>query len=138
MVKRRSAAQQSLTARRLNCALRFAALRIFSVTLPYLAIKGSFRSQYCAEGQPFMPSDTNSKSFPTDPDAPPISIEDRVGRLWNPDLAAIPLHRRTWGTYNYAALWVAMSVNIPTYMLASGMIAGGMNWKQAICTVFLG
>jgi len=58
--------------------------------------------------------------------------------LWNKDLAAIPAERRTWGTYNYAALWVAMSVNIPTYMLASGMIAGGMNWKQAIATVFLG
>ena len=58
--------------------------------------------------------------------------------LWNKDLAPIPLGRRTWGTYNYAALWVAMSVNIPTYMLASGMIAGGMNWKQAIFTVFLG
>ena len=44
--------------------------------------------------------------------------------LYNEDLAPIPLSRRTWGTYNYAALWVAMSVNIPTYMLASGMIAG--------------
>src|SRR6266513_2501076 len=31
-----------------------------------------------------------------------------------------------------------MSVNIPTYMLASGMTAGGMNWKQALFTVFLG
>jgi len=58
--------------------------------------------------------------------------------LWNPDLAPVPPERRTWGTYNYAALWVAMSVNIPTYLLASGMIAGGMNWKQAIFTVFLG
>jgi len=58
--------------------------------------------------------------------------------LWNQDLAPIPPERRTWGTYNYTALWVAMSVNIPTYMLASGMIAGGMNWKQAIFTVFLG
>ena len=58
--------------------------------------------------------------------------------LWNKDLAPIPRERRAWGTYNYAALWVAMSVNIPTYMLASGMIAGGMNWKQAIVTVFLG
>ena len=58
--------------------------------------------------------------------------------LWNPDLAAIPPQARTWGTYNYAALWVAMSVNIPTYLLASGMIAGGMDWKQAIFTVFLG
>src|SRR5271156_1342067 len=58
--------------------------------------------------------------------------------LWNKDLAPIPPNQRTWGTYNYAALWVAMSVNIPTYMLASAMIAGGMNWKQAIFTVFLG
>src|SRR6204780_4857404 len=58
--------------------------------------------------------------------------------LWNKDLAPIPLDRRTWGTYNYAALWIAMSVNIPTYLLASGMIAGGMDWKQAIFTVFLG
>lgn len=59
-------------------------------------------------------------------------------RLWNKDLAPIPRDRRTWGTYNYAALWMAMSVNIPTYMLASAMIAGGMNWKQALFTVFLG
>jgi NCS1 family nucleobase:cation symporter-1 len=59
-------------------------------------------------------------------------------RLWNRDLAAVPRERRSWGTYNYTALWVAMSVNIPTYMLASGMIAGGMNWRQAIFTVFLG
>ncbi|MGA9185159.1 MAG: NCS1 family nucleobase:cation symporter-1 [Candidatus Acidiferrales bacterium] len=59
-------------------------------------------------------------------------------RLWNKDLAPIPRDRRTWGTYNYAALWIAMSVNIPTYMLASAMIASGMNWKQAILTVFLG
>ncbi|HXZ13985.1 MAG TPA: NCS1 family nucleobase:cation symporter-1 [Candidatus Sulfotelmatobacter sp.] len=58
--------------------------------------------------------------------------------LWNKDLAPVPATRRFWGTYNYAALWVSMSVNIPTYMLASAMIAGGMNWKQAIFTVFLG
>jgi NCS1 family nucleobase:cation symporter-1 len=44
----------------------------------------------------------------------------------------------TWGTYNYAALWVAMSVCIPTYMLASGLIAGGMSWWQAIGTILLG
>ena len=45
--------------------------------------------------------------------------------LYNEDLAAVPPERRTWGTYNYASLWVAMSVCIPTYMLASGLIAGG-------------
>ena len=62
----------------------------------------------------------------------------RHSSLYNEDLAPIPTSRRTWGTYNYAALWIAMSVNIPTYLLASGMIAGGMDWKQAIFTVFLG
>jgi NCS1 family nucleobase:cation symporter-1 len=58
--------------------------------------------------------------------------------LYNEDLAPIPASRRTWGTYNYAALWVSMSVCIPTYMLASGLIAGGMNWWQAIGTILLG
>ncbi len=59
-------------------------------------------------------------------------------RLYNKDLAAVPAASRTWTTYNYAALWISMSVNIPTYMLASGMIKGGMNWSQALFTVFLG
>src|SRR5579872_327546 len=58
--------------------------------------------------------------------------------LFNEDLAPIPMERRTWGTYNYASLWVAMSVCIPTYMLASGLIAGGMSWWQAILTILLG
>src|SRR6201987_3542248 len=62
----------------------------------------------------------------------------RDSSLYNNDLAPVPPGRRTWRTYNYAALWISMSVNIPTYMLASGMIAGGMNWKQALFTVFLG
>ena len=58
--------------------------------------------------------------------------------LYNPDLAPIPPENRSWGTYNYASLWVAMSVCIPTYMLASGLIAGGMSWIQAVFTIFLG
>jgi nucleobase:cation symporter-1, NCS1 family len=62
----------------------------------------------------------------------------RESSLYNKDLAPVSRDRRTWRTYNYAALWISMSVNIPTYMLASGMIAGGMNWKQALFTVFLG
>src|SRR5580698_3410503 len=58
--------------------------------------------------------------------------------LYNEDLAPIPLSRRTWGLYNYVSLWVAMSVCIPTYMLASGLIAGGMSWWQAVGTILLG
>jgi NCS1 family nucleobase:cation symporter-1 len=62
----------------------------------------------------------------------------RSSSLYNKDLAPVASERRVWRTYNYAALWISMSVNIPTYMLASGMIAGGMNWRQALFTVFLG
>ncbi len=65
-----------------------------------------------------------------------MEVVDRS--LYNEDLAPIPVEKRTWGTYNYASLWVAMSVCIPTYMLASGLIAGGMAWWQAIGTILLG
>src|SRR5579863_10366750 len=58
--------------------------------------------------------------------------------LYNPDLAPATSERRTWGTYSFAALWVSMSVNILTYMLAASLIQGGMNWKQAVVTVFIG
>jgi nucleobase:cation symporter-1, NCS1 family len=58
--------------------------------------------------------------------------------LYNADLAPAGPERRHWGTYNFAALWVSMSVNILTYMLAASLIQGGMNWKQAVATVFLG
>jgi len=55
--------------------------------------------------------------------------------LINADIAPTTIAQRTWGTYNIAALWIGMSVCIPTYMLASGLIAGGMNWWQAIGTI---
>ncbi len=58
--------------------------------------------------------------------------------LINDDLAPVPEHKRTWGTWNYAALWISMSLCIPTYMLASSLIQGGMNWWQSILTIFLG
>jgi nucleobase:cation symporter-1, NCS1 family len=58
--------------------------------------------------------------------------------LYNPDLAPTTPTQRHWGTYNFAALWISMSVNILTYMLAASLIQGGMNWKQAVFTVFLG
>ena len=58
--------------------------------------------------------------------------------LTNEDLAIVPPERRTWNTWNYAALWISMSLCIPTYMLASSLIDGGMNWWQSILTIFLG
>lgn len=56
----------------------------------------------------------------------------------NEDLAATPKSERNWKTSNYVALWVSMCLCIPTYMLSSSLIEGGMNWWQAILTVFLG
>ena len=58
--------------------------------------------------------------------------------LWNEDLAPTPLSRRTWSTYNIAALWIGMSVVITTYTLASGLMIQGMNWWQAMLTILLG
>jgi nucleobase:cation symporter-1, NCS1 family len=60
------------------------------------------------------------------------------GSLTNTDLAPTPPAQRTWGTYNYIALWFSMSMEVSTYMLASSLIAGGMNWRQAIGTILLG
>ncbi len=58
--------------------------------------------------------------------------------LYNEDLAPIAVDKRTWSTYHFAALWAGMACNIPTYMLASGLITTGMNWWQALLCVWLG
>ena len=58
--------------------------------------------------------------------------------LWNRDLAPTPPERRTWSTYNIAALWIGMSVVITTYTLASGLMQQGMRWWQAMLTILLG
>src|SRR5215470_17769024 len=59
-------------------------------------------------------------------------------RLYNKDLAPTVPEQRTWGTYNFAALWISMAHCIPTYMLASGLIGAGMSWSQALFTILLG
>jgi len=58
--------------------------------------------------------------------------------LSNRDLAPTTPAQRTWGTYNYIALWFSMSMEVTTYQLASSLIAEGMDWKQALGTVLLG
>src|SRR5215475_2965222 len=58
--------------------------------------------------------------------------------LYNEDLAPVPVAKRNWTTYNYAALWIGMAHCIPTYMIASGLIAAGMNWSQALITILIG
>jgi NCS1 family nucleobase:cation symporter-1 len=57
---------------------------------------------------------------------------------WSEDLAPVPRSARRWAMRDMIALWVALSACIPTYMLASSLIEQGMNWWQAILTIFLG
>ena len=57
--------------------------------------------------------------------------------LYNADLAPTTAAQRTWSVWSITALWVSMCACIPTYMLASGLISNGMNWWQAIVTIFL-
>src|SRR5213082_1189960 len=69
---------------------------------------------------------------------PEIAEQISASPLYNSDLAPVPVARRNWTTYNYAALWISMAHCIPTYMLASGLMATGMNWWQALITILLG
>jgi nucleobase:cation symporter-1, NCS1 family len=67
------------------------------------------------------------------------AVQNRAATaLYNEDLAPTTAAQRTWGTYSYIALWFSMSMEVTTYMLASALIAGGMNWKQAVGTILLG
>lgn len=61
-----------------------------------------------------------------------------AGPFSNADLAPTRIAERSWNRWNLASLWVAMSVCIPTYMLAASMIESGMNWWQSLTTILLG
>ena len=63
--------------------------------------------------------------------------ELRDSALFNQDLAPVPPARRRWAMGSFAALWISMAACIPTYMLASSLIDGGMNWWQAVLTILL-
>src|SRR6185295_15587845 len=58
--------------------------------------------------------------------------------LYNEDLAPVPIKKRTWNTWDYAALWISMAHCIPTYTMASALITNGMSWWQALFTILLG
>jgi NCS1 family nucleobase:cation symporter-1 len=57
---------------------------------------------------------------------------------YSADMAPVPRAARRWGIRDLAVLWISMSACIPTYMLASSLIEQGMDWRQAVLTIFLG
>jgi NCS1 family nucleobase:cation symporter-1 len=59
-------------------------------------------------------------------------------RLSNDDLAPTTPLQRTWTVWNIAALWVGMAVCIPTYTLASGLVAKGWSWQASVGAIALG
>lgn len=61
--------------------------------------------------------------------------ETPSGRYANQDLLPVPAGKRTWNTYNFSALWIGMAHNPASWTLASGLIAVGMDWKQAVFTI---
>ncbi|MEJ1973014.1 MAG: NCS1 family nucleobase:cation symporter-1 [Lacunisphaera sp.] len=75
---------------------------------------------------------------PLSSNAPDVAADIATSHLYNEDLAPVPASGRKWGLLSFAALWVSMSACIPTYMLASSLIGGGMNWWEAVLTIFLG
>ncbi len=58
--------------------------------------------------------------------------------LYSEDMKPASIAERTWNKWHVASLWAGMSICIPTYTLSSGLISSGMNWRQAIFTIFLG
>jgi NCS1 family nucleobase:cation symporter-1 len=57
---------------------------------------------------------------------------------YSADLAPTTPAERRWRLKDFAVLWISMSACIPTYMLASSLVNGGMDWRQAVATIFLG
>lgn len=55
--------------------------------------------------------------------------------LYSPDLAPVPLEKRSWNKWNLAALWIGMAVCIPTYLLASYMIRSGLSWIASLLII---
>ncbi|KAL1946212.1 hypothetical protein VTO73DRAFT_15339 [Trametes versicolor] len=58
--------------------------------------------------------------------------------LQNEDLLPVEEGKRTWGTWNFIAFWIADSFNINTWMIASSMVQLGLSWWQAWISVWIG
>lgn len=58
--------------------------------------------------------------------------------MWNEDLRPCTAEEHSWPGGKFATLWIGMSICLPTYSMAGGMITLGMNWWESVLTVLLG
>ncbi|MDR2296356.1 MAG: cytosine permease, partial [Clostridiales Family XIII bacterium] len=59
-------------------------------------------------------------------------------KYYNKDLAPTSLSERNWSTYHIAALWIGMSVCIPSFTMASSLVGLGLSPWLAVLNVALG
>jgi nucleobase:cation symporter-1, NCS1 family len=70
--------------------------------------------------------------------APEATLLSGNHAMWNDDLRPCTLAEHSWPGSKFAALWIGMCLCLPTYSLASGMIALGMNWWESVLTILIG
>ncbi|MGW0044184.1 NCS1 family nucleobase:cation symporter-1 [Rhodococcus sp. NPDC003348] len=72
---------------------------------------------------------------PSTPDPAPISRTD--SRLSSDDLLPVPAAKRTWGAWNFTALWLGMVHNIFGFTVIGSMMGTGLSAFQALTAVFI-
>ncbi len=61
-----------------------------------------------------------------------------TSRRYNADIAPTRVHQRTWNHWHIAALWVGMSICVPTYTLGGVLTAYfGLSVGEALWTIFV-
>jgi cytosine/uracil/thiamine/allantoin permease len=72
------------------------------------------------------------------PDASVLPDDVLASPLYNDDLAPTSPEQRTWTRWHFTALWLGLSVGIPTYAVGAGLLRLGMSWWQAVLAILLG
>src|SRR5262245_62423963 len=86
-----------------------------------------------------MNPDTTSASSAGVIEYEPVNVETlKDSPYFSADMAPTTPAQRKWAMKDIAALWISMAACVPTYQLASSLISEGMNWWQAVATIFLG
>ncbi|TFK79768.1 NCS1 nucleoside transporter family [Polyporus arcularius HHB13444] len=66
------------------------------------------------------------------------ALDSAHSRRSNADMEPVPLDKRTWTAFNYIAYWISDAWTVPCWQLASGMLAVGLSWRQALLAVLTG